>query len=35
MNKKEKGLALMNCFFITHLNTFGSKVFFDLKNDGF
>jgi hypothetical protein len=31
MIRKEKGLELMNFFFITHSNTFGSKVFLTLK----
>jgi hypothetical protein len=29
--KKEKGLELMKFVFITHLNTFGSKMFLTLK----
>jgi hypothetical protein len=28
---RAKRLELMNCFFITHLNTFGSKVILTLK----
>jgi len=31
MIRREKGLELMNFFCITHLNTFGSKVFLTLK----
>jgi hypothetical protein len=31
MIKKAKGLELMKIVFITHLNTFGSKVFLTLK----
>ncbi len=31
MIRKEKGLELMNFFFINHSNTFGSKVFLTLK----
>jgi hypothetical protein len=31
MIRKEKGLELMKYFFITHLNTFGSKMFLTLK----
>ncbi len=31
MIKKEKGLEFMKIVFITHLNTFGSKVFLTLK----
>jgi hypothetical protein len=31
MIKKEKKLELMKISFITHLNTFGSKVFLTLK----
>ncbi len=35
MIKREKGLELMKIVFITHLNTFGSKVFLTLKIMGF
>jgi hypothetical protein len=31
MIRRAKGLDLMNYFFITHLSTFGSKVFLTLK----
>ncbi len=31
MIRRAKGLELMNFFFITHLNTFGSKMFFILE----
>jgi hypothetical protein len=31
MFRREKGLELMNFFYITHLNTFGSKVFLTFK----
>ncbi len=31
MIKRAKGLELMEIFLITHLNTFGSKVFLTLK----
>jgi len=31
MIRKAKGLELMKIIFITHLNTFGSKVFLTLK----
>ncbi len=31
MIRKAKGLELMKIVFITHLNTFGSKVFLTLK----
>ncbi len=31
MIRRAKGLELMNYFFITHLNTFDSKVFLTLK----
>jgi hypothetical protein len=31
MIRREKGLELMKKKFITHLNTFGCKVFFTLK----
>jgi hypothetical protein len=31
MIKKAKGFQLMKIIFITHLNTFGSKVFLTLK----
>jgi hypothetical protein len=31
MIKRAKGLELMKIVFITHLNTFGSKVFLTLK----
>jgi hypothetical protein len=31
MIKKAKGLELMKIDFITHLSTFGSKVFLNLK----
>jgi hypothetical protein len=31
MVKKEKGFELLNFFYITHLSTFGSKVFLTLK----
>jgi hypothetical protein len=31
MIRREKGLELMKIFFISHLNTFGSKVFLTLK----
>jgi hypothetical protein len=31
MVRKEKGFELMKIVFITHLNTFGSKVFLTLK----
>jgi hypothetical protein len=31
MIKRAKGLKLMKIVLITHLNTFGSKVFFTLK----
>jgi hypothetical protein len=31
MIRKEKGLELMKIVFITHLSTFGSKVFLTLK----
>jgi hypothetical protein len=33
MIRRAKGLELMNSFFITHLSTFGSKVFLTLKMD--
>jgi len=31
MSRKTKGLELMKIVFITHLNTFGSKMFLTLK----
>jgi hypothetical protein len=31
MIKRAKGLELMKIFFITHLSTFGSNVFLNLK----
>ncbi len=31
MNRKAKGVELMKIVFITHLNTFGSKVLLTLK----
>jgi hypothetical protein len=31
MFRREKGLELMIFFYITHLNTFGSKVFLTFK----
>jgi hypothetical protein len=31
MIKREQGLELMRFLFITHLNTFGSKMFLTLK----
>jgi hypothetical protein len=31
MIRKARGFELMNLLFITHLNTFGSKVFLILK----
>jgi hypothetical protein len=31
MIKRAKGLEFMNLLFLTHLNTFGSKVFLTLK----
>jgi hypothetical protein len=31
MIKREKGLELMRIFFITHVSTFGSKVFLNLE----
>jgi len=31
MIRKAKGLELMSFFYITHLSTFGSKVFLTLK----
>jgi hypothetical protein len=33
--RKAKGFELMNFFFITHLNTFGSKMFLSLKTIDF
>jgi hypothetical protein len=33
--KKAKRLELTNCFFITHLSTFGSKVILTLKSMDF
>jgi hypothetical protein len=31
MIRREKGLELMKIIFITHVNTFGSKMFLTLK----
>jgi hypothetical protein len=31
MIRREKGFKLMKIIFITHLNTFNSKMFFSLK----
>jgi hypothetical protein len=31
MIRRAKGFEFMNFFFMTHLNTFGSKVFLTLK----
>jgi hypothetical protein len=35
MIRSAKGFELMKIIFITHLNTFGLKVFFTLKNMDF
>jgi hypothetical protein len=34
MIRKAKKLELMKTIFITHFNTFGSKIAFDLENYG-